>query len=212
MPELNPNTRLEAFSDGVFAIAITLLILEIKVPPFESMHSTAEVWRATAHLWPSFFAFGLSFMIILIAWVNHHSALTLVDKSSPPFVYINGFLLLTIVVLPFPTAFMAEYLQTDLAQPAIVLYNFTCMLANICWILLFISMRKPVVLFKSEKAQQIASTSLKYSAYGLPLYALLTALAWWFPYTALILNTILWLFWLLLGFTLVSQNLKTENS
>ena len=76
------NERLETFCDGIFAIAITLLILEIKVPPLESVHSTADVWHAIALLWPSFFALCFSFTIILIAWIAHHNMLKTIDKSS----------------------------------------------------------------------------------------------------------------------------------
>lgn len=197
----NENTRIEAFSDGVFAIAITLLILEIKVPPVESVHSSAELWCALTHLWPSFFAFGLSFMMILINWVNHHSALKCIDKSSPQFMYVSGFYLLTVVVLPFPTALMAEYLQTPFAQPAVVFFMFISTIANIAWIVLFASMQKPVMLAKDSQAEQVLKNGLRLSLYGLPIYASLTVLAWWFPLTVLILNTILWFGWLIIGLT-----------
>src|SRR4030067_3087085 len=116
------NERLEFFSDGVFAIAITLLILDIKVPPLESVHSVVNVWRSIGQLWPSFFALSLSFVIILIAWLGHHNLLRAVDKTSPSFQIANGFFLFTIIFIPFPTAFMAEYLNTPFAQPAIVFY------------------------------------------------------------------------------------------
>ena len=94
--------RLEMFSDGVFAIAITLLILEIKVPPVDSVHSVNDLVRALLRLWPSFFAFFYSFCSILIQWVIHHNTFNYLDKTSRPFLYTNGFLLLTIVFFPFP--------------------------------------------------------------------------------------------------------------
>src|ERR1035437_1557916 len=104
MSEINPNSRLEAFCDGVFAIALTLLIIEIKVPSIENVHSKEELWKAFAHEWPSWMAFLLSFITILICWVNHSHAFKLIDKSSTKFTYANGFLLLSIIILPFPTA------------------------------------------------------------------------------------------------------------
>ena len=102
MNEPNPNLRLEAFCDGVFAIALTLLIIDIKIPPGLEITKTGEFWSALYQFLPSELAFILSFIIILITWVNHHATLKLVNRSSSAFTYSNGFLLLTVVFLPFP--------------------------------------------------------------------------------------------------------------
>ena len=72
MSETNPNSRLEAFCDGVFAIALTLLIIDIKILPTIEINSNADFWLALKHIVPSVLAFVLSFTIILITWVNHH--------------------------------------------------------------------------------------------------------------------------------------------
>ena len=95
------NKRLETFCDGVFAIAITLLILEIKVPPLESVRSVAALWHDLGHLWPSFFALSLSFVIILIAWIGHHNLLKNIERTSPQFQLANGFFMFTIILMPF---------------------------------------------------------------------------------------------------------------
>src|SRR6185503_496268 len=118
-----PNSRLETFCDGVFAIALTLLIIDIRIPAPDGIATTRELWLALKHLAPSALAFVLSFVIILITWVNHHSAFRLVHKSSAAFIYANGFLLLTVVVMPFPTALVGAYVLTDHAAPAVVIYN-----------------------------------------------------------------------------------------
>ena len=81
MPEANANARLEAFCDGVFAIALTLLIIEIRPPSPEAIDNTSELWDALWHMAPSIFAFVLSFGIILITWVNHHGALKTIRRS-----------------------------------------------------------------------------------------------------------------------------------
>src|SRR5689334_16469364 len=91
MAETTSTSRLEAFCDGVFAIAITLLIIDIRIPSSEKIDSNADFLRALKHIAPSIFAFVLSFMIILITWVNHHNALRLGNKISPMFIYANGF-------------------------------------------------------------------------------------------------------------------------
>ena len=83
--------RTEAFSDGVFSIAITLLILEIKVPPFIGQSNQELAW-ALFSLWPSFFAFVGSFATILVLWINHHGLFTLAEHATPKCLFANGFL------------------------------------------------------------------------------------------------------------------------
>lgn len=166
MSEKNPNFRLEAFSDAVFAIAITLLILEIQVPALESMHSRSEVWRAIGQLWPSFLALMLSFVVILIGWVGHHNLLKRLNKTSDRFQFVNGFFLFTIVIIPFPTAFMAEYINTEFAQPAIVFFSVCMLLHNIGWRLLFRSILKPVPLSKDPSNTIHIKEMAKGSSYG----------------------------------------------
>src|SRR5262245_5592295 len=109
------TTRVEAFSDAVFAIAITLLILEIKVPHAEG---AAHLWTALAALWPSYLAFLLSFFVILVMWVNHHELIRMVEAVDYPFFFANGMVLLTVTFVPFTTAVLAERLYTSAAAAA----------------------------------------------------------------------------------------------
>ena len=102
-----PTSRLEAFSDGVFAIAITLLVLEIKVP-HNSSHSLAH---DLAHLWPSFWAYAVSFFTIGIIWVNHHAQYDRIVKSDRTLLFVNLLLLFWVAFIPFPTAVVAEHLR-----------------------------------------------------------------------------------------------------
>src|SRR5205814_6853937 len=98
----------EAFSDGVFAIAITLLILEIRVPP---VGTPGGLRVALPHLWPSFLAFLASFLTIGVMWLNHHRLFTLIRKSDDGLIAFNLLLLLGITWIPFPTALLAEHLR-----------------------------------------------------------------------------------------------------
>jgi uncharacterized membrane protein len=102
------TNRLETFSDGVIAIAITLLILEIDVP--EDTHG--ELWSALLRQWPSYLAYLISFAVIGIIWVNHHGILALVARVDRPLLYLNLLLLLAVAGIPFPTALVAEHLQS----------------------------------------------------------------------------------------------------
>jgi uncharacterized membrane protein len=103
----NETARIEAFSDGVFAIAITLLILEIQVPP-QTPHGGLR--RALMNLWPSYLAFLASFMTIGVMWLNHHRLFTLINKKDDGLIAFNLLLLLGVTWLPFPTALLAEHL------------------------------------------------------------------------------------------------------
>ena len=92
-PLFNSSDRLEALSDGVFAIVITLLVLGLRVPPAKSAGSPALLWQALLGHWPSYFAFLLSFGTILIAWIGHHLVLQEVKTVSRALVWTNGFYL-----------------------------------------------------------------------------------------------------------------------
>jgi uncharacterized membrane protein len=197
----NMNQRLEMFCDGVFAIAITLLILEIKVPPLESVHSVADVWHDVIRLWPSFFALGFSFLIIFISWVGHHNVMTDIDKTSPQFQFANGFFLLTVIIIPWPTSFMAEYLNTPYAQPAIVIYSLNCILHNVGWNVLLRYTLRPVSLAKDAASLATLKQSRKGNRMGFIIYVVIAIVAWWLPYPALLLNVLIWGYWLYLSVT-----------
>jgi uncharacterized membrane protein len=113
--------RIEAFSDGVFAIAITLLILEIKVPNAHDL-GAGGLGSALLRLWPSYLAFVTSFATILVMWVNHHRLFNHIRRSNHAFLFWNGLLLFLVTFVPFPTALLAEYLQHAEAQLAVRVY------------------------------------------------------------------------------------------
>lgn len=198
MAEANPNSRLEAFCDGVFAIALTLLIIDLRLPATESIKNTSDFWRALQHITPSIFAFVLSFGIILITWVNHHAALKLVDKSSGSFIYANGFLLLGVVFTPFPTSLLGEFLLTDYAAPAVVLYDGVLALSAIGWILLSTTALNNQ-LTKDEQSTVTMRESLRNGYVAFVLYSLLAVLAFWFPLAVAIVTTLSWIFWLVIS-------------
>ena len=100
--------RLEAFSDGVFAIAITLLVLDIHVP---DPSTTADLAQQLGSQWPSYVAYGVSFLTIGIIWINHHAMLRRIKAIDHQILILNVLLLLCVGLLPFTTALMAAYLK-----------------------------------------------------------------------------------------------------
>jgi len=112
-----PTGRAEAFSDGVFAIAITLLVLSLVV----SGHGTLTSQLLAA--WPRYFAYVVSFLTIGIMWMNHHTILAHVQRVDRPFLVINLFLLMGVVAIPFPTALVADNLTGNGGTAAAVTYG-----------------------------------------------------------------------------------------
>jgi uncharacterized membrane protein len=210
MPETNPNTRLEAFCDGIFAIAITLLILEIKVPPISTVHTKTELWEAFAHELPSWLAFLLSFIVLLVTWVGHWHTFKLIGKSSPKFTYANGLLMLSVVLVPFITAAVAEYLQSadsDLAQPAITLYCAVILLNNIAWNLIFYIYLFAEVLVKPSVNIEKARKQTVTSRYVLVLYAFTFILSFWFPLIAFTIIALSFIIWLVQGIAIKEEKM-----
>jgi TMEM175 potassium channel family protein len=104
--------RLEAFSDGVFAIAITLLVLQIGVPEA----GEGELWHALAAEWPSFAAFTVSFFVIGIIWVNHHGVIDRLQRVDRTVLFLTLALLFFVAFIPFPTALLAEHLDAGVDE------------------------------------------------------------------------------------------------
>jgi uncharacterized membrane protein len=106
------TTRLEAFSDGVFAIAITLLVLEIKVPPPDTVLGVALL-----QLWPSYLAYVVSFLVIGAIWINHHAMFRHIVRVDSTLLLLNVLHLMLIAFLPFPTAVLAEAFHRGTDEP-----------------------------------------------------------------------------------------------
>jgi uncharacterized membrane protein len=101
------TSRTEAFSDGVFAIAATLLVLELKVPQAEP----GGLADALVENWPSYATYVVSFLTIGIIWVNHHAVMDRIRKVNRPLLFMNLVFLMAVAAIPFPTALLADYLQ-----------------------------------------------------------------------------------------------------
>jgi len=134
-PERNETARVEAFSDGVLAIVVTLLVLELHVP--RELTSERALGAALAHEWPAYLAFLTSFATVGIMWVNHHRLFTLIGRVDHWLLMLNLLLLLMICVVPFPTAIVAEYLGKDGARTATLVlggvFVVTAIVFNFLW-------------------------------------------------------------------------------
>jgi uncharacterized membrane protein len=127
VPDEPGTGRLEAFSDGVFAIAMTLLVLELRTPLPGTLPAGTPLRAALEQQWPAYLAFATSFATILIIWVNHHALFRLIGRVDRALLFLNGLLLFTVTVIPFPTNLVAEYLREPEARTAAVVYAGSCL-------------------------------------------------------------------------------------
>jgi uncharacterized membrane protein len=107
--------RVSALSDGVFAVAITLLVLSIAVPTIRGTVTNSKLAHGLAQVWPHFFAYVLSFVIIGMFWISHHALFSVIRRVDRTLIWMNMFYLLLIVFMPYPTNLLSLYGQTMVA-------------------------------------------------------------------------------------------------
>lgn len=187
--------RLEAFSDGVFAIAITLLALELKVPQFEEGRDmSSRLISGLTNQWPSYFAFLTSFFTVLIMWVHHHAIFRLVKRADVTLLFANGFLLMLVTVVPFPTAVVAEYLRTPAAPAACTFYAGFFVLIGIAFMVLLWAAFRPSVVDPHAGPRRMEQLRKSYRL-GPPLYLAATVAGPFSPWLAMAICTALWIVW-----------------
>ena len=170
------TNRLESFSDGVLAVAITLLVLNLSVP---SVKPNASLADALAAEWPSYAAYVISFITIGIIWINHHAMLSRLREADHAILMVNNLLLLTVVVIPFATSLMAKYLRAGHhGNLAAAVYGGVLLAMAVAFSLLNYQLffRKHHLLspqLSRERRKQIFVRAVS----GVPPYVLATALA-----------------------------------
>jgi uncharacterized membrane protein len=188
--------RIEAFSDGVFAIAITLLVLELKVPHLPAGGAEGSLGRALAAQWPSYVALVTSFFTILVMWANHHRIFDLVRRADAPFLYANGLLLLVVTVVPFPTALLAEYFRKPGASTAAAVYAGTFVLCGVAFQLLWRSAIAGRRLLRRDYSEQRIQEIGRRYWHGVPGYLAATAAAFVSPFVTVAICVALLVVWI----------------
>lgn len=192
---VNETARLEAFSDGVFAIAITLLILQIRVP--QNPPSGGSLAHALVVLWPSYAAYAISFITIGIMWINHHRLFTLIVKPDHRLLVLNTLLLLMVSFIPFPTAVLAEHLGNAGGRTAAQFYSgtfvFIAATFNVLWRHASVGWR---LLDENSDRRLIAAQTRQYR-FGPLLYVVAFLAAFVHPFLSVAINLALALFFAL---------------
>lgn len=187
--------RLEAFSDGVYAVAITLLALDLQVPKLGNAASGAAMAAALVRQWPSYLAFITSFFSVLIMWVNHHAIFKLVRRTNARLLFANGFLLMITTVVPFSTSLVTQYLQYPAAKVACAVYGGTFVLISVAYSLLWNGLLHDRELLRPDAPRQVIERIDHNYRVGPPAYILATVGAFISPYVTIAICTGLWIFW-----------------
>jgi len=169
--------RLEAFSDGVLAIVITLLILEIKVPEPADAHG--ELGHALAEQWPHYVSFLLSFLVVGIIWLNHHATINLLQRTDHRLLVLNLLLLLPVTVLPWPTDLLATYATEGTPADqrlAVLIYGLTSTAMAVTFNVLWRYLRRHPELHKPHVSDELLAVRNQRFNLGLAVYPVATAI------------------------------------
>lgn len=187
------SARLETFSDGVFAIAITLLVLELGVEA-----GTHDLGRQLLHIWPSYLAYVTSFLTIGVIWVNHHALFNFVDRVDRALLFLNTLLLLVVAFTPFPTRLIAEFLRNgNDEESAALAYGITFVIMAVIFQLLWRYMATGRRLIRSDVPQETLDDITRTFNPGIPIYAGATLVALASPLASVALYLAIALFYAL---------------
>jgi uncharacterized membrane protein len=184
------TARLETFSDGVFAIAATLLILEIRLP------ERGTLTHELLHLWPSYGAYVISFVTIGIMWINHHTVFQQIGRINRTFLVINVFFLMVIAFIPFPTHVLAAHLH-DEARSAAIFYGLTNIAMAFGFGALWFYAERGRRLIAADADPRMVAGITRTFLPGIPIYTLATLSAFISPWLAVGLYAAIALFYVL---------------
>ena len=189
------TARIEGFSDAVFAIAITLLVLELHIPAVESNNDRQALVNGLLEQWPSFLAFSLSFFSIFIMWVNHHKMFKQIYRRNTSLMFANGLILFLATCISYPTALLARYYDSPSATVAVAIYTGLFVLINLAFNLLWGIASRNRTLLRPEITTEAIKKIKRYYLYGIPVHLSAFLLSFYRPGGALILCAGLWTYW-----------------
>ena len=188
------SRRAESFSDGVFAVAITVLVFNLL-----SIGPGVLTYRVLLHAWPQYAAYVVSFLTIGIMWLNHHTMLSLVSKVDRTTLVLNTFLLMGVVAVPFPTALVADHLTADApsgGRVAAVLYGLVLIAISIAFSVMWMYLAAHQEPLGAKAIQAPRQATLRFSA-GLIGYVVATLVAaFWSPGVALAIYALIAIYYL----------------
>jgi uncharacterized membrane protein len=171
---ISSTGRIEAFSDGVMAIAITLLVLDLKVPSEAEAQAAGSLVAALAARWPAYLAYLAAFSTVGIIWLNHRAFVDKVNRFDDRLQWLNLALLLGVATLPFPTALMADYLAVGgpSASTATAIYGLLAVFTGLPWVFFWRHLRGHTELLEPPFGAVHARMELRRATIGPVIFAL----------------------------------------
>ena len=189
------TARLETFADGVFAIAATLLILNVDSQVREG---STQIGRRLIEIWPSYIGYAVSFVTIGIIWSNHHTVMGQLGRVNRTFLMLNIFLLMCVAFLPFPTRLVAENLRDrHELQPAALAYGATMTVMSICYLSLWLYAITDRRLLREDSDPRTVSGITRSYLPGFPTYLTATLIALVSPFASVALFGAIALFYVI---------------
>ncbi len=186
--------RLETFADGVFAIAATLLILNID----EGVgNSSSNLGRQLLHIWPSYVGYGVSFLTIGIMWANHHTLMHQLARADRVLVMLTIGLLLCIAFVPFPTRLVAQHIRDNGVRPAALAYGTTMTIAALMFISIWLYASRGARLLRADADPRTVRGITRSYLPGVPLYLGSTLIAFVSPIASIVLYGLIAVFFVL---------------
>jgi uncharacterized membrane protein len=188
------TSRIETFADGVFAIAATLLILNVDAQISEDVH---DLGTELLHIWPSYLAYAVSFVTIGIMWINHHTVMSQIDRTDRRFLVATVGLLLCIAFVPFPTRLVAEHIRGDGARDAALAYGFTMVATAIMFSVTWFYASRGKRLLRADADPAIVTGISRSYLPGPFIYLAATLVAFASPTTSVVLFMAIALFYVI---------------
>ena len=193
---MEKNTaRLEAFSDGIFGVAITLLALEIGIGEYQGATNT-NLWQKIGEKWPEYFTYFNSFATVLLIWMGHNQVIKQLRSANHWVIFANGLVLLLVVLFPFPTKMVGSFLGSEAQQTAVEFYaSFTGFITLSMLVLNWAILKNSYLLLDPQKSIPWFKSMIKGQFIGFLMYQVAAVLAIYSPIAALGITFVMWVYW-----------------
>ncbi|MEP7239118.1 MAG: TMEM175 family protein [Ferruginibacter sp.] len=189
------TARLEAFSDGIFGVAITLLAIEIGIKEYEGANN-ANLWQKIINNWPEYFTYFNSFATVLLIWMGHHKIFNRIWKANHWIILLNGLVLLFVVLFPFPTKTVGNFIGTEAVNTAVAFYAGFTGIIVLCMLLLNLGIiNNPKNIINADKSLPWFKAQIKQQVMAIFVYAIATFVAFYSSTIALAITFLMWVFW-----------------
>ena len=194
------TARLEAFSDGIFSVAITLLAIEIGISEYGGA-TNLNLWHKILEKWPAYFTYFNSFATVLLIWIGHHKIINQIRAASQWVLLLNGMVLLFVVLFPFPTKTVGAFIGTNAVNTAVAFYAGYTGLIVLSMLLLNVGIvRSTKLLVSAERSLPWFRKMIKGQLIGIMVYGIATLIAFYSPTVALLMTFAMWVFWAVVTF------------